>query len=212
VCQHEFNEPALEERIVTQYLGLYEGAWWPLYRQVPFKALDTAHLTRAAQHSIRELDQDRLSDLFADVGWQAKPWERPSSGGSDPTGGWGAGSSRWRLGQAAYRQQLLERDGQLCAISGPQPAHILDAVHWTPFARSGRHRLDRGLMLRRDLHALVDAYDLTIDAVTWTVRVNPALGAFPDIQRWDGQAVRIPPERLDRSALQEHFDAALQLW
>ena len=55
-CGHEFDQPAEERRTVRQYVGRYDGAWWPLNGQLPFRSLDTAHLTRASQHSIRELD------------------------------------------------------------------------------------------------------------------------------------------------------------
>lgn len=211
-CQHEFDRPAEERRSVTQYVARYDGAWWPLRGQVSFSRLDEAHLTRASQHSIRELDLDILHGLLEEAGWEAQPWARQSSDGDDPGGGWGTGSSRWRLGQASYRRRLLERDGTICAISGLQPSHILDAVHWTPFSQTGRHRLDRGLLLRRDLHALVDAYDMTIDVDSWTVRVNPALASYADITRWDGGPVRVNSELLDGAALREHQEASLELW
>lgn len=211
-CHLEFDQPDEEQRVVTQYVARYDGAWWPLQSQMPFHVLDTAHLTRAAQHSVRELDADLLHALFAEAGWRAQPWERQRGGGTTVDGGWGSGSCRWRLGQAAYRRRLLERDGSLCAISGPQPAHILDAVHWTPFAQTGEHRLDRGLMLRRDLHALVDAYDATFDVDSWTASINPAMASYEGVIRWDGQPLQLSSELLDDAALREHQAVALELW
>ena len=127
-CQHEFNEPAEEQRTIRQYVGRYDGAWWPLNGQLPFRSLDTAHLTRASQHSIRELDPDRLSQLLARAGLRAQPWQRNRPATGDPAGGWGSGSRRWRLGQAAYRTRLLDRDGSTCAISGSQPGRRHPAI------------------------------------------------------------------------------------
>lgn len=67
-----------------------------------------------------------------------------------------------RLGQGAFRVEVLDAYARRCAITGERTLPVLDAAHIRPYAQSGPHRLDNGLLLRKDLHALFDAGYVTV--------------------------------------------------
>jgi putative restriction endonuclease len=67
-----------------------------------------------------------------------------------------------RLGQGAFRVEVLDAYARRCAITGERTLPVLDAAHIKPYALSGPHRLDNGLLLRKDLHALFDAGYVTV--------------------------------------------------
>jgi hypothetical protein len=211
-CAEEFATPREEELLVTRYVARYAGDWWPLDETVTASDLRPAYMSRADQHSIRELDEERLCGVLTRGGWDAQPWRIVGRRSHEVPGGWRSGTGRWRRGQAEYRRDLLRRDGAVCAISGPQPPRALDAAHWVPFRSTGRHRLDLGMLLRRDLHALLDSYDISIDVVAWSVRVNPALDRYPDIARYDGAPVLVAQSALAGAVIAEHYKVAMALW
>ena len=56
---------------------------------------------------------------------------------------------------------------------------MLEAAHIEPHSKSGRNNIDNGLLLRADLHTLLDARLLWIDPATMTVRVKDVLADSP---------------------------------
>ena len=71
--------------------------------------------------------------------------------------------TRVRIGQAAFRKQLLDQFGEVCALTGPCPAEVLEAGHLYSYSKLGRHHKHGGLLLRRDVHALFDRGRLAVD-------------------------------------------------
>lgn len=69
---------------------------------------------------------------------------------------------RPRLGQATFQAIVLDAYGRRCSITGEKVLPTLEAAHIRPFAEGGEHRVDNGLLLRRDLHALFDRGYLTV--------------------------------------------------
>jgi putative restriction endonuclease len=67
-----------------------------------------------------------------------------------------------RLGQGAFRVEVLDAYRRRCAITGERTLPVLDAAHIRPYAELGPHRLENGLLLRKDLHALFDAGYVTV--------------------------------------------------
>ena len=60
-----------------------------------------------------------------------------------------------RNGQPQFRQELLNRFRKQCAFTGACHTAALDAAHLYSYAREGEHRVDEGLLLRKDLHKLL---------------------------------------------------------
>ncbi len=67
-----------------------------------------------------------------------------------------------RLGQGAFRLLVTDAYQRRCAVTGERTLPVLDAAHIKPYAQFGPHRLENGLLLRKDLHALFDAGYVTV--------------------------------------------------
>jgi putative restriction endonuclease len=53
-------------------------------------------------------------------------------------------------------------DHRRCAITGEKALPVLQAAHIRPVTKEGFHRVDNGLLLHSDLHALFDQGYLTV--------------------------------------------------
>jgi hypothetical protein len=74
--------------------------------------------------------------------------------------------------QPAFRSALLNAYGRTCAISGCSIEACLEAAHLDRYADSGDNRITNGILLRADLHRLMDAGLLTFrweSSVLWPV-------------------------------------------
>lgn len=67
-----------------------------------------------------------------------------------------------RLGQGSFQAAIIDAYARRCAITGERVLPVLEAAHIKPYAEGGEHRVDNGLLLRRDLHALFDRGYLTV--------------------------------------------------
>jgi putative restriction endonuclease len=71
---------------------------------------------------------------------------------------------RPRLGQGLFSLAVRDAYGGACAVTHEHSAPVLEAAHIMPYARGGEHRVDNGLLLRRDLHRLYDRGYVTVTA------------------------------------------------
>ena len=69
---------------------------------------------------------------------------------------------RPRLGQGAFRVEVLEAYNRRCALTGEKTLPVLQASHIKPYAESGPHDVSNGLLLRSDLHVLFDRGLITV--------------------------------------------------
>jgi len=67
-----------------------------------------------------------------------------------------------RLGQGSFQAAIIDAYARRCAITGERVLPVLEAAHIKAYAEGGEHRVDNGLLLRRDLHALFDRGYLTV--------------------------------------------------
>lgn len=84
--------------------------------------------------------------------------------------------ARSRLGQGAFRVLVTDAYQRRCAVTGERTLPVLEAAHIKPYALSGPHRINNGILLRSDLHKL---FDLGYVTVTTDLRleVSPRLKA-----------------------------------
>jgi putative restriction endonuclease len=69
---------------------------------------------------------------------------------------------RPRLGQGAFRVSVTEAYNRACAATGEHSLPALDAAHIKPFAKDGPHEVRNGLLLRADLHRLLEQGYVTV--------------------------------------------------
>jgi hypothetical protein len=98
-----------------------------------------------------------------------------------------------RPGAAQFRRDLMDSYGYSCAITGCDIEAALEAAHIKPYRGPRHDRVDNGILLRRDLHALFDANLMGIDE-TGRVFMHPSIRHDPAYGRLH-QAVMRPPAR-----------------
>lgn len=67
-----------------------------------------------------------------------------------------------RLGQGSFRILVTDAYERRCAVSGERVLPVLEAAHIRPYAAGGGHSLGNGLLLRSDLHTLLDRGYVTV--------------------------------------------------
>lgn len=105
-----------------------------------------------------------------------------------------------REGQGDFRQRLLVAYQNCCAVTGCEVPEILDAAHIVPHSLIGQigMHVANGLLLRSDIHALLDEQLLSLvpsgDSVV--VRISPRL-TETEYGRLNGRALRLPNRPAD---------------
>jgi putative restriction endonuclease len=100
-----------------------------------------------------------------------------------------------RLGQGGFRIAVTDAYERRCAITSERTLPALDAAHIIPFSQRGEHRVDNGLLLRKDLHALFDAGYITVRpdlSVAVSRRIREEYENGRDYYALDGRHMRVP--------------------
>ena len=80
-----------------------------------------------------------------------------------------------RRGQRAFRDKLLAAYGGRCAITGCPVVDVLEAAHIHPYRGGATNHVANGLLLRADLHTLLDCGLLAVDPDGMRVVVAPPI-------------------------------------
>jgi hypothetical protein len=111
-----------------------------------------------------------------------------------------------RMGQPAFRQDLLAAYKGRCVITGCGVEQVLDAAHIIPYMGPETNHPANGLLLRTDLHTLFDLKLIAIDAATMTLLISPFLQGTC-YQQYQGSPIKIPDDpdrRPSPQALERH--------
>ena len=115
-----------------------------------------------------------------------------------------------RVGQSAFRLQVLAAYDQRCAMTREHTPLVLEAAHIRPYAQDGAHALANALLLRADFHRLFDAGYVTVDP-EYRIQVSPRIAAETAngvrYQQRAGQHIHLPSDRTlwpDRDLLAWH--------
>jgi HNH endonuclease len=82
---------------------------------------------------------------------------------------------RQRRGQQRFRDDLRERYGDRCMITGCEILAILEAAHINPCRCENDHHPQNGLLLRADVHTLFDLNLLGIEPLSMRIALHPAI-------------------------------------
>ena len=118
-------------------------------RPFPVKALDPAYVARSQQNAIRRLDLAVLRPVLEAHLVTGEPWWQTHIREEERIpGGHGVGLSKTRVGQQRFREAMLDRFGEACAFTGPQPPGALEAAHLYLYSKNPEHDVRGGLLLR----------------------------------------------------------------
>jgi ribosomal protein L37AE/L43A len=214
-CGREFDESQVQVTVstVTKYEAWYATSWVEAARPVTFRSplLTAAFRTGGTFNAIRPLDTTLLQPLLNHL--SGRSVLLGASGDEDISGGHVIGAARRRRGQRAFRFKMMERFGERCAFTGPQPALTLEAAHLYSFAERPEHHSHGGLLLRRDCHRLFDANLLTVNPDTWRVEVSPTLAPYPTYEGLAGVALEVDTaKRPDIELVDAHYRASLEVF
>lgn len=121
--------------------------------------------------------------------------------------------TRGRLGQHAFQAMILQAYGRRCAVTGDKIRPVLQAAHIKPVAAGGEHRLDNGLLLRSDVHTLLDRGYLSVDfrhRLLVSPRLRREFANGDEFYRREGNSLEIPrarSSRPNREFLEWHADS-----
>ncbi|MGN9890292.1 HNH endonuclease [Micromonospora sp. L31] len=105
-----------------------------------------------------------------------------------------------RRGQRTFRAALLQAYRGRCAITGADAEAVLEAAHLRPYRGIDSNILSNGLLLRADVHTLLDLRLLAIEPISRRVRVSQQL-AKSSYWKLDGVQLSEPAAQNQRPAL-----------
>jgi putative restriction endonuclease len=121
--------------------------------------------------------------------------------------------TRARFGQGAFRVLVTDAYQRRCAITGERTLPVLEAAHIKPYAESGPHLIQNGLLLRSDLHILFDDGYLTVTEdlrIEVSRRIKEEYENGREYYQYRGKPLVIVPsgadERPSREFLRWHND------
>lgn len=114
-----------------------------------------------------------------------------------------------RRGQKNFRDALLKAYNSRCAITGCAVVDVLEAAHIVPHRGQHTNRIDNGLLLRADIHALFDLGRIWIDPTSMTVQVADGL-IDSEYTALHGQRLQVPLNANDHPH-REHLLRHMQL-
>ena len=97
-----------------------------------------------------------------------------------------------RRGQQKFRDKLLDAYGRRCAVSGCNVVDVLEAAHVTPFLGEKTNHITNGLLLRADLHTLLDCGSLAVHPRTRRVILAKELQGSLDYKDLHDRPLRAP--------------------
>lgn len=214
-CGDTFEQAVERAEPGTWYRAWY-GATWAEFTTAPtLTQLKDACAANPSQNAIERLDTEkalRLLQETADADQLASATAGLDLAPSIP-GGHTQRLTRIRRGQARFRGHLVERFGANCAVTGPCPAEALEAAHLISYAEYAMHDVRQGLLLRADIHKLLDAHALGIDTASWTVVVAPELREHPAVGHLHGAPLALSEDlRPDPMPLDEHLKVCRGRW
>ncbi|MEU8608451.1 HNH endonuclease [Actinoplanes sp. NPDC048791] len=104
-----------------------------------------------------------------------------------------------RRGQPSFRRELLEAYGGSCAITGCTATDVLEAAHLRPYRGPASNTASNGLLLRADIHTLLDLRLLAISPESRTVAISKTL-RHTEYADLDGHRLKEPSLQTSRPA------------
>jgi ribosomal protein L37AE/L43A len=175
-CKGEFDDPTSGPVEVTTFRSRHPAAWVDLAGVLSGTELRQLAMSPESQLSLRPF---RWEDFEQELRIKGVDGLRIIDAfESMIIAGHGRAFTRVRIGQAKFRQHLLNTFGPTCAFTGRAPVETLDACHLYSYATVGEHDSHGGMLLRKDIHRLFDEGLLAVHPVKCIIDVAPQLRVF----------------------------------
>ncbi|MFE5718380.1 HNH endonuclease [Streptomyces erythrochromogenes] len=199
-CGARFEEPGSKTRTVVTYRSRHGETWMDGRGLLTGPELRALCDSPRSQLSMRPARWEKLRDALLaleDIDLEDLDIDDEQAGEDTVrkpiAGGHRMANVKTRQGQPAFRKQLLNDHGQVCAFTGPAPAAALQAAHLYSFAEESEHHDWGGLLLRNDVHSLFDRGQIAVDPDTGLIDVDEELLGYPAYAELHG---KIPRARL----------------
>jgi len=109
--------------------------------------------------------------------------------------------TRPRLGQGSFQAAVIDAYSRRCAFTGEKVLPALEAAYIRPYAEGGEHRVDNGLLLRRDVHALFERGYMTVTPsleIIVSKRLRTDFDNGEEYSTLSGGQLRLPRQQEDR--------------
>lgn len=109
-----------------------------------------------------------------------------------------------RIGQGTFKVLVTEAYHRRCAILGEKTLPVLEAAHIKPYSQEGPHSTSNGLLLRKDIHTLLDRGYLTIDEdlhIEVSKRIKEDYGNGREYYAFHGQKLADIPDNIQERPL-----------
>ncbi|WP_251094519.1 HNH endonuclease [Streptomyces sp. Caat 7-52] len=204
-CRERFNEPGTRTKPVTTYRSHHSRAWQDLHGRLTGAQIRALCDQPRSQHAMRPARWEKIHAALLDAGAPV-PTGATEGARAVIRGGHRTATVETRVGQAAFRERLLQEQGEACAFSGPTPSAALEAAHLYSYAKTGEHHEFGGLLLRRDLHRLFDLGHIAVNPDTTTLDVSEAIRNHPLYGQLHGQQLPLQLHPQHRVWLGAHWD------
>lgn len=113
-----------------------------------------------------------------------------------------------RRGQKKFRDAQLRRFSGMCAVTGCRVVDLLEAAHLSPYRGDEHNHETNGLLLRADIHTLLDLNLMAIDPADRRLLLSKRLKDDETYRRYANVELRCPPKTvISRNALVERLEA-----
>ncbi len=207
-CKSEFKDPSKTTIAVTKYRSSHEAFWIDAAGALSASQLRSVCLKPKSQHSFREMRWESFTSLI-NLGPDSAPFEiaRVTARSQLLKHGHRLAVTRVRVGQAKFREKLIQLFGSMCAITGPTPSAVLEACHLYSYADHGRHHESGGLLLRRDIHRLFDRGAIRVNPESLLIAISPELLVYPAYAALNGSRLMVDVDKACRKWLRLHWEA-----
>lgn len=190
-CHASFEHPHIQPSIQEHRRAVYGAGWVELERDSrTFQAWKQISRNPKSQHSMQPIDIDIFSIFIKRFSkleiakFDARTKSLPS--------GHKMRTVRTRVGQRAFRENLIMTYGFVCAATGENHPMGLEAAHLYSYSSEGKHHSDGGLLLRRDIHHFFDRGLLAINPKTKLIDVHKELYIFNQYKFLQNSSVKVP--------------------
>lgn len=162
-----------------------------------------AELWEVISHKLKEMAQNKSQA-------QQEPLFASEIPEKDRFGKWT--KIRTRLGQGTFRVNVTDAYSKRCAITTEEALTTLQAAHIKPYSKGGAHEISNGILLRADLHLLLDRGYMTVDNKNFEVKISSTIEKqYPDsgYRALNKQKITLPDSEIHRPArdlLEWHSD------